>query len=417
MRTFSEIELFEMSGLNFNVPELKLKKMKKGLLFVAMFVAVLGLKAQDNGDQYKSIGATILERVKDEKLSIGGYGEVHYNQQISGQTRYNGNMDVHRMVMFFGYQFNEKTSFVTELEFEHVKEVYVEQAFLNYNVANNVSLRGGLMLIPMGIVNEYHEPTTFNGVERPSVDKYIVPSTWREIGVGVNGKLPSASLKYQLYVMNGFNGYDEGGKLRGKDGLRKGRQKGAESTFTSPSISGKVDYYGIKGLNLGLSGYFGKTQSSAFDGLDKDDNLAEAFADSTRIGVSMIGLDARYKLDALQLKGQYIHAFLNNVDEYNALTGKDMGKQMQGYYLEAGYDLLHGKKQALVPFVRYENYNTHHKMESGDVANKAYDHQDWTFGLSYHLAKGAVVKADYQSMKDGNDDKKHMLNFGVGVWF
>jgi len=392
--------------------------MKKGLLFFAAVAVAFGLKAQENVDQYKSIGTTILEKVKDEKLSIGGYGEVHYNQQVSGQTRYNGNMDVHRMVMFFGYQFNDKTSFVTELEFEHVSEVAVEQAFLNYNVRPNTSLRAGLMLIPMGIVNEYHEPTTFNGVERPSVDKNIVPTTWREIGFGINGRLANAPLKYQMYIMNGFNGFDGSSKLRAKDGLRKGRQKGAESTFTSPSLSAKVDYYGIKGLNIGLSGYFGKTQSSAFDGLDKDDSIAENYADSTRIGISMVGLDLRYKLDALQLKGQYIHSFLNNVDEYNNVAeGADLGKQMMGYYIEAGYDLLHGKEQALVPFVRYENYNTQHKMAAGETANKAYDRQDLFVGLSYHLAKGAVVKADYQNSKDGNDVKSHFVNFGVGVWF
>jgi len=392
--------------------------MKKGLLLLMAVALVFGLKAQEVKDEYKSIGTTILERVKDEKLSIGGYGEVHYNQQINGQTRYNGKMDVHRMVMFFGYQFNDKTSFVTELEFEHVKEVYVEQAFLNYNVRPNTALRAGLMLVPMGIVNEYHEPTTFNGVERPSVDKYIVPTTWREIGFGINGRLANAPLKYQMYIMNGFNGYDGSSKLRGKDGLRKGRQKGAESTFTSPSLSAKVDYYGVKGLNLGLSAYFGKTQSSAFDGLDKDDSIAENFADSTRVGISMIGLDFRYRLDALRLKGQYIHSFINNVDEYNKVSdGTDLGKQMMGYYLEAGYDLLHGKDQSLVPFVRYENYNTHHKMASGETANKAYDRQDLFFGLSYHLAKGAVVKADYQYSKNGNDDKAYFLNFGVGVWF
>lgn len=392
--------------------------MKKGLLFFAAVAVALGLKAQENVDQYKSIGTTILEKVKDEKLSIGGYGEVHYNQQVSGQTRYNGKMDVHRMVMFFGYQFNDKTSFVTELEFEHVSEVAVEQAFLNYNVRPNTSLRAGLMLIPMGIVNEYHEPTTFNGVERPSVDKNIVPTTWREIGFGINGRLANAALKYQMYIMNGFNGFDGSSKLRAKDGLRKGRQKGAESTFTSPSLSAKVDYYGIKGLNIGLSGYFGKTQSSAFDGLDKDDSIAENYADSTRIGISMVGLDLRYKLDALQLKGQYIHSFLNNVDEYNNVAeGADLGKQMMGYYIEAGYDLLHGKEQALVPFVRYENYNTQHKMAAGETANKAYDRQDLFVGLSYHLAKGAVVKADYQNSKDGNDVKSHFVNFGVGVWF
>jgi len=392
--------------------------MKKGLLLLMAIAFVLGLKAQEVKDEYKSIGTTILERVKDEKLSIGGYGEIHYNQQVSGKTRYNGNMDVHRMVMFFGYQFNDKTSFVTELEFEHVKEVYVEQAFLNYNVRPNTSLRAGLMLVPMGIVNEYHEPTTFNGVERPSVDKYIIPSTWREIGFGVNGRLANAPLKYQMYIMNGFNGYDGSSKLRASDGVRKGRQKGAESTFTSPSISAKVDYYGVKGLNLGLSAYFGKTQSSAFDGLEKDDSIAENFADSTRVGISMIGLDVRYRLDALRLKGQYIHSFINNVDEYNEVSdGADLGKQMMGYYVEAGYDLLHGKEQALVPFVRYENYNTQHKMASGETANKAYDREDIFVGLSYHLAKGAVVKADYQYSKNGNDDKAYFLNFGVGVWF
>lgn len=390
--------------------------MKKGLLFVAMIVACYTTKAQDTQEP-KSIGTTILERVKEERLSIGGYGEIHYNQQISGNTRYNGNMDVHRMVLFFGYQFNDKTSFITEIEYEHVKELYVEQAFLNYNVRPNINLRAGLMLVPMGIVNEYHEPTTFNGVERPSVDKYIVPTTWREIGVGVSGRVPSLPLKYQLYVMNGFNGYNGAGVLRGSDGLRKGRQKGAKSTFTSPSLSAKVDYYGVKGLNIGLAGYFGKTQSSAFNGLDKNDDFAESVADSTRVGISMFGMDVRYKLKALQVKGQYIQSFISDVAAYNDKTGKDLGKQMQGYYLEAGYDLLQGKEQSLVPFVRYESYNTHHKVAGNMLANKAYDREDVFFGFSYYLAKGAVVKADYQMSKDGNDVKKNFVNFGVGVWF
>ncbi|MCT4602181.1 MAG: hypothetical protein N4A59_04620 [Marinifilum sp.] len=389
--------------------------MKKVLLVLTICFAFGAAKAQDQKEP-QSIGSTILERIKSEKLSIGGYGEVHYNQQISGKERYNGKMDVHRMVMFFGYQFNEKTSFVTEIEYEHVKELYVEQAFLNYNIKPNTSIRGGLMLVPMGIVNEYHEPTTFNGVERPSVDKYIVPTTWREIGVGVTGRLANAPLKYQLYIMNGFNGFDESGKLGGESGLRGGRQKGAKSTFTSPSLSAKVDYYGIKGLNLGLSGYFGKTQSSEFNKLDKDNDFAEAVADSTRVGISMLGLDFRYKVDALQLKGQYIHSYINDVKEYNDKTGKDLGKQMQGYYVEAGYDLLHGKEQSLVPFVRYESYNTHHKVD-GITANKTYDREDWFVGLSYHLAKGAVVKVDYQRFKDGNDMKKNFINCGVGVWF
>jgi len=122
-------------------------------------------------------------------LHIGGYGQIDFNLNTrEGTIQNNGKLDVHRLVTFFGYNFNEKTSFVSEVEFEHVSEVYVEQAFLDYKIKNNLSINAGLMLIPMGIQNLYHEPATFNGVERTNVDKYIVPTTWREIGIGLSGR-------------------------------------------------------------------------------------------------------------------------------------------------------------------------------------------------------------------------------------
>ena len=122
----------------------------------------------------------------------------------------NGKLDVHRLVTFLGYKFNDKVTFVSELEYEHVVELYVEQAFLDYKIKDNMSLQAGLMLIPMGIQNLYHEPPTFNGVERTNVDKYIVPTTWREIGVGINGRLDEQSINYQLMMINGPLGYDNG---------------------------------------------------------------------------------------------------------------------------------------------------------------------------------------------------------------
>ena len=125
---------------------------------------------------------------------------IDYNQELSQHNMVTGELDVHRMVLLFGYKFNDRTQFFTEIEYEHVQEVYVEQAFLDFKINNYIHFRGGLMLIPMGIVNEYHEPPGFNGVERPLVDKYIVPTTWREIGVGFTGNLPTATLKYQLYI-------------------------------------------------------------------------------------------------------------------------------------------------------------------------------------------------------------------------
>ncbi|MAP53497.1 MAG: hypothetical protein CL605_01205, partial [Altibacter sp.] len=163
----------------------------------------------------------ILSGNYGKAVTIGAYGEINYNQPEGD----NGELDVQRLVVLLGYKFNEKTQFVSEIEFEHVEEVFVEQAFVNYAVSDNLSLRGGLMLVPMGIVNEFHEPTTFNGVERPAVDNSIVPTTWREIGVGVTGRFPDASLGYQAYIFNGFKSTvsdGEGGAtgfLSGSSGL------------------------------------------------------------------------------------------------------------------------------------------------------------------------------------------------------
>ena len=103
-------------------------------------------------------------------VTVSAYGELTYNQPEGD----NGELDVQRLVLLFGYRFNDKAQFITEVELEHVNEVFVEQAFVNYSIGDNISLRGGLMLVPMGIINEYHEPTTFNGTERPAVDLSLI---------------------------------------------------------------------------------------------------------------------------------------------------------------------------------------------------------------------------------------------------
>ncbi len=375
-------------------------------------------------NQYTNSSDNLL--LKDSKLVLGGYGEVHYNQPMDGTTFNNGILDVHRVVMLLGYNFNEKTQFVTELEFEHVKEVYVEQAFLQYKLNNFLNLKGGLMLVPMGIVNEYHEPTTFNGVERPLIDKYISPTTWREIGLGVSGNVLTTSIKYQAYVMTGFNGYDGAANLNGKNGLRSGRQKGAESYISSPNFSGKVEFYGVRGLNIGLSGYLGKTQSTLYDGVNKNDDASIIMADSSVVSVSMLGLDTRYNIKGLQLRGQFYYADLENSEQYNVFTANsegvlnDLGSSMIGFYAEAGYNVLRSSKtgKQLVPFVRYEFLNTHNSVESNINKNVNYEKNVITTGFSLKLTKGAVAKADMQFVKSGSDDGyASTLNLGVGVMF
>ncbi|MEZ4795998.1 MAG: hypothetical protein R2785_02405 [Flavobacteriaceae bacterium] len=387
------------------------------LLFLVIICTFTNAQtAQDSitFDPQKQLNAAqrLLSGNYGEAITVGAYGEITYNQPEA----LNGEMDVQRLVLLFGYKFTDEVQFITEIEFEHVEEIFVEQAFVNYAVAPNVSLRGGLMLVPMGIVNEFHEPTTFNGVERPSVDNVIVPTTWREIGVGITGRFNDLSLGYQAYVFNGFKStaFDgEGGingYLKGSNGLRSGRQKAIQSSIDSPTFSLKFDYYGIPGLRLGLSGYFGATQA--------EDDVESI--DGSNIGISMIGLDARYAYKRFTARGQFIHASLSNTDSYNNLTNKDLGSALQGWYLEAAFNLLpQEKKQRLFAFARYEQYDTHAATEGDLMRNDAYNRNDFTTGLSYHIAPGVVLKGDYQFRNNAvsADNVPNMLNFGVGVWF
>ncbi|MDV7187465.1 hypothetical protein R3X25_09245 [Lutibacter sp. TH_r2] len=342
---------------------------------------------------------------ENKGITLGGYAQIDYNEYDGSKA---GKLDVHRMVLLFGYKFNDKVSFLTEIELEHVKEIYVEQAFLKYKAKENLNILAGLMLVPMGIINEYHEPTTYYGVERPNVDKYIVPTTWRELGVGVSGTINSASLKYQVYVFNGFKSFADGeGVLRGIDGLRKGRQKGAESVINNANLSAKLDYYGIQGLRLGISGYFGKTQT---------DDIA---IEGSQVGVSMLGFDARYRLKNFQLRGQYITTTLKDTEDYNLLIGSDLGSKMDGFYAEAAYNFPLKGVEVLTPFVRYENYNTHAKTEGTLAVNNAFDRNELILGLNYKVANGAAFKVDYQFVNNeeyGSDTAKQ-FNAGVAIWF
>lgn len=392
--------------------------MKKSILLCAVLISSMAFAQTKTDsiqlDPQKQINAAqrLLSGNYASAVTVGAYGEMLYNQP-NGQ---NGELDVQRLVLLFGYRFDDRTQFVTEVEFEHVEEVYIEQAFVNYNAAPNFNIRGGLMLVPMGIINEFHEPTTFNGTERPTLDNVIVPTTWRELGVGVTGRFNSISLGYQAYIFNGFKSTEADGDggvsglLGGSSGLRGGRQKGIKSTINTPNLSTKLDYYGIPGLRLGFSTYFGRTQA--------DDDVQEF--DGSDIGIAMFGLDARYAYQKFTARGQFIHASLSDTEEYNTLTNRNLGSALQGWYLEGAYNVLPiSNRQKLFAFARYETYDTHADVTGTLTENEAYDRTDVTTGLTYHIAPGVVVKGDYQfrSNADDDSDATDRLNFGIGVWF
>ena len=394
------------------------------LLSVVLSIPTIAQDSTNTNEPLNAVNSIVYDPHTDKKLSLGAYGQLEFSQQFADTAEHNALIDVHRFVMFMGYHFNERTHFVSEIEFEHVKEAAVEQAFLNYRICKFMDIRAGLMLIQMGIINEYHEPTTFNGTLRPNIDNKIVPATWRELGMGFTGKFDALSLKYQLYAFNGFNGYGTAGMFKGDDGLRGGRQKGIKSYMTSPDVSVKLDYYGVKGLKIGAAGYFGSSESKLFEGLWLEDTLqnAQMRADSSVVGIMMMGFDIRYNYKGFEARAQYIMANLSNTDQYNEFANKDLGSSMAGYYVEAGYNVLQSCKKTknkLIIFARYENYDTHKSFYVDSLRNDAYNRTDITFGAVFKIAEGAVFKTDYQLLsnaKAGTTPRK-MFNMGIGIWF
>jgi len=395
--------------------------MQRVILFI-LIILIFGpgaIRGQETNEPI-NLSADVLAKAKD-KLVFGGYGQVDFYKQFAEDRSINSNLDVSRLVLSLGYSFTSKTSFFTEIEYEHVKELYVEQAFINHSFTDYLSFRAGLLLVPMGIINEYHEPPTFNGVNRPAVDNLIVPTTWREIGLGFTGKFNGPGIKYQVYIMNGFSGYDgTKGLITGEKFLRDARQKGAKSFMTTPDLSLRADYYGIRGLKLGLSGYFGKSESALYKNLDLSNSASVAQADSSIVGITMIGVDARYDYGGLSLRGEYINSFVSNTAEYNKLTGNNAGSRVKGIYAEISYNLLHGtlSDYRLTPFLRYESYDTHSAVAEGIVKEDKYSVREYIFGIGWKLAAGAVLKIDFQIAKSAADEtSRKTLNAGLGVWF
>lgn len=394
--------------------------MKNNILVLVLVAITFSGTAQTYLDSTINSAMKRVLFANPNEFSIGSYGEAHYNQTIHDNHFSNGNIDLHRVIMYMGYKFNNKLQFFSETEFEHVKEVYVEQAFLNYSYNSLINIKAGVILIPMGFVNEFHEPTLFNGVERPNVDKYVIPSTWSEMGIGLHGLIKRANIKYQLYAVNGFKGYDGSAKISAS-GLRSARQKGAEALITTPSITGKVTFFGLNGLRIGLSGYYGNSESSMYHGLDREDQAAQDQADSSSVGIAMTALNLQYTIGKFQITAVGNYTSLSNTMAYNTFTGSNAAKNIYGYYGELAYRQSLKKTQSypmVIPFVRYENYDTQYKVDANIVKNDANQKEELTVGVGYQMTPGTILKTDLQWVKNGANARPYnVLNVGFGFWF
>jgi len=221
--------------------------------------------------------------------------------------------------------------------------------------------------------------------------------------------------------VNGFKSYAGVTYLNGTNGLRNGRQKGIESFMSTPNLTTKIEYFGLPGLKVGLSGYFGNTQSTLYNNLDKENAAGKAKADSSVVGVTMLGVDARYAKKGLEFRAQYVMTYIENSAQYNIFSKNDLGSQLSGWYVEAGYNLFQTKSEIrsqLVPFVRYEQYDTHDKTAGNLLRNSTYEKTEITAGIGWRITHELALKGDYQWRKSAADSRySGQINLGIGIMF
>ena len=358
--------------------------------------------------------AGTLSAQDSETTSLGGYGEVHYTNASGPNTP--AQINVRRFVVYLAHSFNEHLAFRSELEVEDAKieggaaggEVALEQIYLDYLISPAFTLRAGLVLPPIGIVNETHEPPTFNGVDRPLFDHDVLPTTWRELGVGAVGTLPgSGGLSYRVYLLNGL-------KAEGFDavsGIRGGRQEGQNATFANPSFTGRLEWV-RPGLRVGGSFWYGGSAN-------QDPALGTGTFDNA---VGLLSADVRYDVGPLMFRGVVANVSIADADEINAAFGNNVGSRIAGAYVEGAYNFLSAlapaSAQRLNAFLRYEQYDTHADVPAGVIKDESLARRITTFGLSYKPVYNVVFKGDYQLQRTKAElAEGELLSLGIGYQF
>ena len=362
--------------------------------------------------QYEEQAGGSSQTTQGQTGAISGYMDFHLNVPVDDPAP--ATLDFHRFVLLVTHQFSDRLRFVGELELEHAVvegleeggELELEQAYLDFLVRPAFNVRAGMILAPIGIINERHEPPVFHGVERPFVDTVIIPTTWFDAGVGVHGAL-GHGFRYRAYAMAPL----DGSAFSAKEGLRGAAQHGSEAQMRNVALTGRLEYVGVRGLQAGVSFWRGDTGFNV-PRIDAKTGLYE--------------LDARYSRDRLEARGQYAHVFIGGAgalnDSLTRLTGIDprIAEQLRGWYLETSYRVLPrtAPYEAAV-FARYENFDTQFRMPEGSVKLPQFDRDAWVVGATYWVDPDVAIKLDYSRVRSQSTvvPSPRSFNVGLGWWF
>ncbi len=336
-----------------------------------------------------SLGYALLTSTVFAETTIGGYGELHYNNleqtTTSGTKSDKKEFDFHRFVLEFGHDFNDHIRFFSELELEHAYiedtdgtegisgEVELEQAYIEMDIDDTSSFKAGVFLVPVGILNETHEPTVFYGVERNLVEKDIIPSTWWEAGIMYSAHM-SNGVSYDLALHSGLSAADEN--------IRSGRQKASEAEGESIAYTARVKYTGITGLEIA-----GTVQIQ--------DDLSQG-VNAQAIGATLLETHAIYTTGPLKFSALYAQWELDD-------AAPDNKEEQSGLLLEASYKVT----EKLGAFVRQSDWST--------TVNE--DKSQTVVGFNYWPHEDVVFKFDYQTEDHDNATESDGFNLGLGYQF
>ncbi len=397
----------------------EVEKLKRRIDILAQEIEQIKLgKATVTADRSQfGLGPAASKVYRTERgIAIGGYGEMVYHnfatEKDDGSAAGKGDLsDFLRAIIYVGYTFNNNWLLNTEFEFEHAStgkagEVSAEFVHLEYTYRSEFNLRFGLLLLPMGLVNELHEPTVYMGANRPDVERAIIPSTWRENGLGICGD--TGLISYRAYLVNGFKGAEFS-----SSGLRGGRQKGSKALTDHFALTGRVDVTPQAGVTIGGSFYGGYSGQDLLNGTDKL---------KVPTGIFEGHVDIRHKGLWVSALGAY--SKLGEVTELNkalGLTGNNsVGETLSGFYIQAGYDVLtHTGYTALslMPYIRYETLNTQASVPTGFLKNPARDVNSLTVGVAYTPESRIVFKADFKNVNNGAGAGLNQFNGQMGYIF